>query len=653
MILCYILHCCFSGQYQCQLCHKNFGYKNGLVRHIRLTHIGEKPYECSVCHRRFGYKHILSEHMNLHSGHRPYECTMCDKKFAARSNLIQHRSVHKRPYQCSKCNKRFDKEDQLKKHMFTHPETTLQCNLCNKSCNNASELKKHITKTHPLELAQQQQQQMLLSNVKPEPLLSQQPATQNGGGGGAAGMLDDMSSPHAMSPLTNSPHSILPIPGAHLLHQQQAATAGIALSQHTTEPISPPAGASPDGHAQAPPQTPPPVAPPGHTTPPARAPAMMNERGQRIDAICSQLVTSISNPMPPESHTPPATHYKDSSIKKEDQSPRFSGGDAHQQDHSQSPRVASTGSADYQQHYTTQDLAQASIAAMSNQMMVDDIPPKEEISTSTLPGIEMFSRRPATQKLPQFNSFASGNSTPPLLPTNDMRAMNIPNDLPLNLMSPQALASAAAAVASDALAGFPSGCSSPPLATGLNAAASRSNSNLSTASIPHQQQIQQQIQQQQQQQQQLQHQQLQQLHQHQHQQALAAAAAAEASPHRSNSIPPSPIINHMPVTPQPPQTPTQQTLPTPTSTHDQAIQHSTPTAPNFPNLHDIINYYVQQGTIYKCEHCDIVFFERGMFFLHASLHNRDNPWECSVCNKVCVDRNEFTLHLVNQPHSNA
>jgi len=112
-----------NGTFQCTLCSKQFGYKNGLIRHVRLTHVGEKPYQCTICNRRFGYKHILMEHQNLHFGNRPYACALCDKRFAARSNLIQHRMVHRRPYNCTMCSKRFDREDQLKKHMFAHPQS--------------------------------------------------------------------------------------------------------------------------------------------------------------------------------------------------------------------------------------------------------------------------------------------------------------------------------------------------------------------------------------------------------------------------------------------------------------------------------------------------------------------------------------------------
>jgi hypothetical protein len=80
------------------------------------------------------------------------------------------------------------------------------------------------------------------------------------------------------------------------------------------------------------------------------------------------------------------------------------------------------------------------------------------------------------------------------------------------------------------------------------------------------------------------------------------------------------------------------------------LQNSTSPA-EIPELEDVLRYYVSQGKLFRCEHCNILFFERGMYFLHASLHGNSNPWECSICRKVCSDKNEFTLHFVNQQHS--
>jgi len=86
------------------------------------------------------------------------------------------------------------------------------------------------------------------------------------------------------------------------------------------------------------------------------------------------------------------------------------------------------------------------------------------------------------------------------------------------------------------------------------------------------------------------------------------------------------------------------------STKDQAVQHSQSVA-GFPSLDDVLSYYVSQGRLFRCQHCSILFFERGMYFLHASLHGLTSPWQCSICHKVCSDKNEFTLHFVNQQHN--
>ena len=90
------------------------------------------------------------------------------------------------------------------------------------------------------------------------------------------------------------------------------------------------------------------------------------------------------------------------------------------------------------------------------------------------------------------------------------------------------------------------------------------------------------------------------------------------------------------------------------ATRDAAVQHSPGSVPGgggFPSLDDVLSYYVSQGRLFRCQHCSIVFFERGMYFLHASLHGPSTPWQCSICHKLCSDKNEFTLHFVNQQHN--
>ena len=89
-----------GDNYVCSLCGKTVASKAAITRHIQLTHEKKKPFECNICHRRFGYKNILLEHQNIHFGIKPYSCNLCDKRFAARSNLFQHRLLHMKPFHC-------------------------------------------------------------------------------------------------------------------------------------------------------------------------------------------------------------------------------------------------------------------------------------------------------------------------------------------------------------------------------------------------------------------------------------------------------------------------------------------------------------------------------------------------------------------------
>ncbi|GFO35214.1 Zinc finger protein [Plakobranchus ocellatus] len=140
-----------GDSYICSLCGKTVVSKAAITRHIQLTHEKKKPFECNICHRRFGYKNILLEHQNIHFGIKPYACTLCDKRFAARSNLFQHRLLHMKPYCCYQCNKRFDREEQLQRHLKLHPTANLlSCSECPFSASNVEALNQHLQESHKL-----------------------------------------------------------------------------------------------------------------------------------------------------------------------------------------------------------------------------------------------------------------------------------------------------------------------------------------------------------------------------------------------------------------------------------------------------------------------------------------------------------------------
>ena len=401
-----------DGSFRCRLCGKLFGYKNGLMRHVRLTHMGEKPYECNICRRRFGYKHILMEHQNLHFGNRPYACSMCDKRFAARSNLIQHRLVHKRPYHCTLCGKRFDRDDQLQKHLFAHPQAVLACNGCSYAASSQSDLNRHLLDVH-----------------HPRPLV------------GRAGAADSLTA---------------------ALVEQGAA----------------------DGS---------------------------RPRRPGIDAICSQLSAGSASSTADDDDQP--------AIKKEKLDDGFD--------------AAARG----------EDGAAT--------------PPGDQQARSSLPGIrEAFSHRRS----------------------------------PLNTML--------------AGYGFASLLTSPTAAQLTSPGAT---------------------------------------------QLTSPGAAQLTSPATAQLTSPPPAVPRAGHVPRPTaQLPPIMQLLSP-ATRDQATQHAAP-VPRLPHLEDVLAYHVQLGTVFRCPHCNIYFMERGMYFLHVSLHGATSPWECAICHRMCADKNEFTLHFVNQEH---
>ncbi|KAH3870722.1 hypothetical protein DPMN_033914 [Dreissena polymorpha] len=48
-----------------------------------------------------------------------------------------------------------------------------------------------------------------------------------------------------------------------------------------------------------------------------------------------------------------------------------------------------------------------------------------------------------------------------------------------------------------------------------------------------------------------------------------------------------------------------------------------------------------------CKYCEIVFFNRAIYFLHMGLHNVNNHWQCNVCGKVCKDAVDFAAHVIH------
>lgn len=532
-----------NGTFQCTLCHKQFGYKNGLIRHVRLTHVGEKPYQCNICNRRFGYKHILMEHQNLHFGNRPYACVQCDKRFAARSNLIQHRTVHKRPYNCTLCNKRFDREDQLKKHLFAHPQSLLACSVCEYTATSQSDMNRHLAETH--------------RPVLNEDTSYNQHYNHNNGNSNSNnnnGMNDDF--------MDNSRRQSSSVMDGYKSHADQEMTSAMNQIYEGEQ----------NGY---------------HNN--------NNNNNDAMDlqnvVIKKEIVDGSENANQPGIGAHPSTYgfdqhgsYQQSStqryagewvdMKQAFQKTIMSGLDGNRGNFdkemfgnwiSQQPQIQLP----HQQHQSSVLTQNQRCQIFPDEKNLQNIP-------STLPGIhEVFSKKNQTT-LPSFSHF-------------------MPNSTKASIRSSQ----------------LPSGQISSQISSqNLQQQDNFSSRPSSKHALPSQ--------------------------------SLSSNALMTSSTQPTNS---SSGFHQRPTAQLPPITHSSSKL-----TKDQAVQHSVAIS-GFPSLDEVLSYYVGQGRLFKCQHCSILFFERGMFFLHSSLHSPTNPWQCSICHKVCSDKNEFTLHFVNQQHN--
>ncbi|KAK2164016.1 hypothetical protein LSH36_70g02048 [Paralvinella palmiformis] len=50
---------------------------------------------------------------------------------------------------------------------------------------------------------------------------------------------------------------------------------------------------------------------------------------------------------------------------------------------------------------------------------------------------------------------------------------------------------------------------------------------------------------------------------------------------------------------------------------------------------------------WTCQHCDIMFFDGALYFMHMGLHNSEDPWRCNMCCTKFYDVYGFTSHFVN------
>lgn len=136
-------------EFQCIICGKKFLRVEGMYKHIRTVHRGNRPYTCNICGKAF--KGHLQQHMRLHKGVRPYTCHLCDAAFTQNSQLTVHLRIHtgERPYKCQVCGSSFAHSSACKIHMRSHTgEKPFKCVLCVQAFSQLPHLKKHMKCVH-------------------------------------------------------------------------------------------------------------------------------------------------------------------------------------------------------------------------------------------------------------------------------------------------------------------------------------------------------------------------------------------------------------------------------------------------------------------------------------------------------------------------
>ena len=53
---------------------------------------------------------------------------------------------------------------------------------------------------------------------------------------------------------------------------------------------------------------------------------------------------------------------------------------------------------------------------------------------------------------------------------------------------------------------------------------------------------------------------------------------------------------------------------------------------------------------WQCQHCNIIFPDQTLYFLHRGFHSNTNPWKCNGCGQRCTDMYDFNTHLMSDVH---
>ena len=152
----------YKGGYICDVCGKEFPYKENLAMHKKYVHTNENR-ECEHCGKTFKSEKTLEMHMKTHCSYNEnkhrFQCHLCTNSYSTKQGMEYHIArVHEGfdsiIHQCHECGRKFHSKNYLNYHVEkVHKNNipSVKCEQCGLSYTNKTSLSIHIRSVHKKE----------------------------------------------------------------------------------------------------------------------------------------------------------------------------------------------------------------------------------------------------------------------------------------------------------------------------------------------------------------------------------------------------------------------------------------------------------------------------------------------------------------------